>query len=286
MHRTPQILCIAALFAATGLFSTAAIAQPKESVVLSMPGTDRAFVLRDQKFASAGGTDLFFDAYYPGPDRPRDTLPAIVFVSGGENVRGWPWYESYGRLAAAQAYVGIVPDKRYARGFGGTKQGYEDTVAFLEYLKAHAGDLGVDPDRVCVWVFSAGGRMASIPLAGAGMSVRAMVAYYAVLDASGQVPDDAPDRADLLARYSPLHTIRSLEGPTPAMLNVRAGQDSPGINESIAAFTAAALEQNLDVRLVNYPAGVHGFDGFDPSDASKAVLGDTFRWIAESLGSR
>jgi acetyl esterase/lipase len=275
----PLLLGALLAWPATGL------AQPAESVVYRMPGMDRAFVLANQRFGRGGDVDLHFDAYYSGPERPREPLPAIVFVSGGADVRAWPWYESYGRLAAATGYVGIVPAKRYPRGWEGTQAGHDDTVAFLEYLKAHAEELGVDPDRVCVWVFSAGGRMAAIPLAGAGMHVRALVAYYPVLDASEQVPADAPDRDALLARYSPVHAVANA-GPTPRVLLVRAGQDGPVIQQSIARFSAAAIERNLDFRLINFPGGVHGFDGFDSSDASKAVIEGTFRWIAESIGRR
>lgn len=254
--------------------------------MLTMPGMASAFVLSDQRFGVGGGTELFFDAYYPGPERPTEALPAIVFVSGGANVRDWPWYESYGRLAASMGWVGIVPDKRYARGLGGTQEGHEDTVRFLEHLKANARRLGVDPDHVCVWVFSAGGRMASIPLHGAGMPVKALVAYYAVLDASNQVPEETPERDAALRRFSPLHAVRAGAGAGLDVLIVRAGKDSAPINDGIDAFTQAALARNLDIQIVNFPNGVHGFDGYDPGTESKAVISDTFRWIAERITPR
>ena len=255
-------------------------------VVYTAPAMDRAFVLKGERFAAAGDTALSFDAYYPGPERPREALPAVVFVSGGENVRDWAWYESYGRLAAAHGWVGIVPDKRYFRGWEGTRAGRDDTVAFLEYLKANAPELGVDPGRVCVWVFSAGGRLASVPLSGEGMPVAGLVAYYAVLDASAQVPEDAAGRDALLERYSPVHAAAAADSTAPRALIVRAGLDSPGLNAGIDRFVAAALESNLDVEVINFPAGVHGFDGYDGSDASRGVLMRTFRWIAEALAPR
>lgn len=283
--RPPQA-CAALGLLLAALPAASAFAQPQESVVLTMPGMASAFVLSDQRFGVGGGTELFFDAYYPGPKRPTEARPAIVFVSGGENVRDWPWYESYGRLAAAMGWVGIVPDKRYPRGLDGTKAGYDDTVRFLEYLKANAGRLGVDPDHVCVWVFSAGGRMASIPLSGAGMQVKALVAYYAVLDAANQVPEETPDRDAVLRRYSPLHAVRAGAGAGLEILVVRAGRDGAAINDGLDAFAAAALGRNLDVQIVNFPDGIHGFDGHDPGTESKAVISDTFRWIAERITPR
>jgi dienelactone hydrolase len=112
------------------------------------------------------------------------------------------------------------------------------------------------------------------------------VAYYAVLDAGPQVAEDAAGRDTLLARLSPLHAIESGRHAVPRMLVVRAGQDGPGINEGIERFATAALRANLDLELINFPAGVHGFDGYDDSDASRAVIMRTFRWIAEALAPR
>ena len=73
--------------------------------------------------------------------------------------------------------------------------------------------------------------------------------------------------------YSPVEAIAANAGPaSPPMLLVRAGKDMPALNETIALFTAAALERNLRLTLVNLPDAVHAFDLFDDTAWSRAAI--------------
>ncbi|MCB0009168.1 MAG: hypothetical protein KDE04_22035, partial [Anaerolineales bacterium] len=59
----------------------------------------------------------------------------------------------------------------------------------------------------------------------------------------------------------------------PPLLLVRCGADElPGVNDSIDAFTAAALARNIPLELINYPAGVHGFDISNDTDAARQII--------------
>lgn len=254
---------------------------PAESpVVLRVPGMEQVVVEKDLVYATPAGTPLRFDLYRP-PVKKQGGLPAIVFVSGGEDVRGWKWYQSYGRLAASKSIIGIVPAKRYARGFDGLRTGYADTDSILTYIRANAAQLGVDPDRICVWAFSAGGRLMSVALSGRNSALRCVVGYYPLADATQEfaVVADTIRRKELLGLYSPSHVLLARGDGAPPVFIVRAGKDSPVINSAIDRLVAAATAANADLTFINYPEGLHGFDAYNDTDESRRIIEATFAFI-------
>ncbi len=257
-------------------------------LVYQLEGTNEVRVEAGQIFSEVEGRTLRFDAYYPKADasgEPQDRRPAIVFVSGAEDVRAWEWFKGYGRLAAAQGFVGLVPDKRYSpKAKDPLITGHEDTERFLRYVAEHGEELGVDPDRLCLWTFSAGGRMAAVVLKRNAPPVRCLVAYYSILNASGLIDPKLPDGARLVAQYSPIHALLDSQGTKLPTLVVRAGKDNEAINRSIDTFVQVGKEKKLPVRLFDYPEGAHGFDGVNNTDKSRAIIAATFRFVAEQLG--
>jgi hypothetical protein len=56
------------------------------------------------------------------------------------------------------------------------------------------------------------------------------------------------------------------------LLIVRAGQDRPGLNETIDRFVSGALASNLPVTVVNLPIASHAFDIMDDSEVSREAI--------------
>lgn len=115
---------------------------------------------------------------------PRDgkaSRPAIVFIHGGgwtegSRVRGLPsliHFVKRGYVAASIEYrlsgEAIFPAQ------------IEDVRAAIEYVRAQATDLGIDPHRVAVWGQSAGGHLAAL----AGTSFEGAARPDAVIDWNG-----------------------------------------------------------------------------------------------------
>jgi acetyl esterase/lipase len=278
------------------LLHTAAAAQnrvnPAEvSIVSRAPGMERAVVRRDVVFDNSTSPPLAFDAYLPRGMRAGERRPAIVFVSGAERVRQWRWFVTWGQLAAARGVVAVVPDKRYPRGLDGLRSGSVDTEKLLAHLRSDGGRLGIDPERICLWTFSAGGRLTAVGLKGGAPSVRCIVVFYGVLDLAQEfsaVTDEAR-RAELLRQYSPLHALETAAGAgakLPPILVARAGKDSPSLNSGIDSFAAAALRLNAPLTLVNYPEGDHGFDGLNDTPQSRAIIEAALRFVLDSTGGR
>lgn len=287
LHR----LCAASVIAL--LLHVAAPAQnrvhPSEvSIVSRVPGMERAIVRRDVVFDNSITPPLAFDAYLPRAARAGERLrPAIVFVSGAERVRQWRWFITWAQLAAAHGIVGIVPDKRYQRGFDGLRSGFADTEKLLTYLRTNGERLGVDPERICLWTFSAGGRLTAVGLKAGAPSVKCVVVFYGVVDLAQEFSAvaDEKERAALLRQYSPLHALEAAADSgmrLPPIMIARAGKDSPSINSGLDAFAAAALRLNAPLTVVNYPEGDHGFDGLNDTPQSRAIINAALQFVLDN----
>jgi acetyl esterase/lipase len=264
----------------------------KIPVVYRVPGMERAVVRRGVVFDNSPAGPLAFDAYIPRGLRRGERRPDIVFISGAERVREWQWFVTWGQLAAAHGLIGIVPDKRYPRSFEGIRSGFEDTEKLLAFLRSNGGQLGVDPQGICLWTFSAGGRMTSAGLQPTTRGVKCLVSFYGVLDVSGEVPaaTSGAERESLVKRYSPLHAMEALVasgGKSPPIFIARAGRDNiPVINVGIDRFAAAALRLNVPLTVANYPEGAHGFDGVNDTPESRAVIKAAIAFAREHTAAR
>ena len=197
-----------------------------------MPDQDPSFVLpdtvevvRDVVYGTGGGRDLTSDLFLP--ETPASSRPAIVFIHGG----GWCGGNKgqFCRQAAhlaTQGYVGLCIEYRLS-GEARFPAAVEDCKCAVRFLKAKAGEYGIDAGRVATAGGSAGGHLASllgvsqdVPAlegtggwAGESSNVHAVVSFNGVGNMRFQVayrgaqsaaseflggtPDEVPDRYDL-----------------------------------------------------------------------------------------
>jgi acetyl esterase/lipase len=258
--------------------------------VLTLPGMEAVTVQRDvvYKTVTAGAPlELKADVYIPAGATAANRYPAVILVSGGgvEAGPGADWrdagvYVSYGRLLAASGFVGIPFSKRYQRGQEGITNGQSDLLDLIRYVREHAAELRVDPERLAVWSFSAGGMLLGVPLRDTPPYVRAIVSYYAVMDAPQSVPDDY--RA-FLNENTPLAMLRRNGARVAPVLVARAGLDNPGLNAGIDAFVREALAQGAEIQLLNHAQGRHGFDILDDNDRSREIIRATLEFLKARL---
>jgi len=112
--------------------------------------------------------------------------PAVLWLHGGGMIMGSPQFESpaTGRLARELGAVVVSPDYRLApeRPFPAA---LDDCMATLRWMRAHAHELGIDPDRIAVGGASAGGSLAAAVAQRSqdeGIPLRAQVLVYPMLD--------------------------------------------------------------------------------------------------------
>ena len=255
-------------------------------VVYKVPGSERAILREAVVYAPADGRQLRVDVYQP-PDLKNDEhRAAIVFVSGGEDVRNWPSYRDWGRLAAAHGFVGLVPEKRYPRGADGIEKGTEDTEALLQFLQRSGAGLGVDANRLAFWHYSGGGQLIAVGLLPSRIEglprPKCILSFYAVSDLSREMVGGD----EKLLERSPARALESLGAKAPPIFVARAGQDNPRLNQSIDAFIGAGLKTNAPLTVINYPDGQHGFDTLNETDEARAIIKAAFEFVQRHTETR
>jgi alpha-L-fucosidase 2 len=142
-----------------------------------------ARTLDDIVYARPGGTDLLMDAALPESSLPT---PAVIIVHGGGWVRGdkrtdvrplfkplsdagFAWFSISYRLATDVTQFGVAID---------------DVESAVRFVKAHAAEYNVDPNRIALVGESAGGQLAAMAAlrGGEAASVKAVVAFYTPTD--------------------------------------------------------------------------------------------------------
>ncbi|GAA2144931.1 hypothetical protein GCM10009825_36960 [Arthrobacter humicola] len=184
-------------------------------------------VLKGIEFACPeASAPLLLDVYLPSAEHTGKGFPAIVHFHGG----GWragersslgPVLDGFGfspfRRLTDAGFVVVSADYRLSTTAQFPAQ-LEDAKAAVHWLRDHAQDYSVDPDRIYAWGDSAGGHLASLV---------------------GLAPGDAPAGADgdtpgevaaVAAWYAPADLPRMGEQCLP---NAVARADDPGSREEL-----------------------------------------------------
>jgi acetyl esterase/lipase len=262
----------------------------KMPVVYSVPGMDQVEVRRNIIYKSVDAVptklDLKLDVYIPAGAKSDQRFPAVVLISGGgadtPDWRDAGVYVGYGRILAGSGFVGIPFSKRYARGAEGSLQGLGDFNDMVRYVRAHAAELHVDPDRMAFWAFSGGGTLLSPVLSQMRPFARAAVCFYCI--AGLDFPSlSADDRAKMTAKLSPFAQIEHADHPIPPIFVGRAGWDSSDLNRNLDRFIAEALAKNLSIEVMNHPHGRHSFDIIDPGPRSREIIQQALEFLKMRL---
>ena len=93
-----------------------------------------------------------------------------------------------------------------------------DVADAIAYVRANAGSLGIDKDRLCIAAYSAGGPMLSPFLARAPEYVRCVVGFYVFMDIRQSEPHRTSETEETLRRFSPIVQIAEGTGRLHARL--------------------------------------------------------------------
>ena len=265
--------------------------------------------------ALPGARPLELDLYLPAGGGP---VPAVVFLHGG----GWrlgsrhtagPAYRDAATSPfeqLAQAGIAVASVDYRLTGEAVWPAQLHDAKAAVRWLRARAGDLGVDPGRIAAWGESAGGHLAellgltaadaalegTVGITGPSSRVAAVAAWYAPSDVAAVATDTGADPADATTREA------QLLGAAPASVPDAAAQASPLTHVSPGAppflllhgtgdrFVPAVQSERLRDALTAAGADVelHLLEGADhmwlgAPDAADLALDLTTGWLAEHL---
>ena len=249
--------------------------------------------LIDLEYARVGERSLRLDLYLPeGTDGP---LPLLVWIHGGAWWAGTKDHPRALRLLS-RGYAVASVEYRLSQESVFPAQ-IHDCKAAIRWLRAHAGEYGLDPARFGAWGGSAGGHLVALLGTSAGVAdlegslgceehagcaehasaVQAVCDWYGpsdllrMDDVPGSMEHNAPDspesqlvgapiqsRPDLVARVNPITYITA---DAPPFLLMHGTDDNVVIPNQSEFLHAALVEAGVPSSLIMLGGLGHGFPG-------------------------
>lgn len=247
--------------------------------------------LRDLAYAESLAGSLRFDASLPAGD---GLAPAVIIVHGGGWVRGdrrtnveplfqplsdagFAWFSISYSLAANPLEVGTA---------------VTDVEAAIRFIRAHAAEYRIDPDRIALIGESAGGQLASMAALGRDSGIKAVVAFYTPTDmvalarTSPLIPDGIRKQMTgtvwaslILARLGQMSPVQAIHKNMPPFLLIHGDQD-PMV--PLSQSTAMCEQMNtvgVACRLITVPGAGHGLRRWEPAAYQREMV----NWLRERL---
>lgn len=254
-----------------------------------------------QTYKTVGDVSLKLYVFQPEGHQRGDRRAAIVFFFGGGWQNGSPaQFHQQCRYLAARGMVAITADYRVgSRHQAKVVDCVRDAKSAVRWIRAHAEELGIDPERIVAGGGSAGGHLAACTATlkefdEAGEDPRVSSRPNALVlfnPAVGLTPEDitaerqslANSRDRLGAEPQRLSPADHVDAETPPTLILIGTNDFllPGNRRFAAAMQAAG--RRCDLML--YPGASHGFFNYgrDGNEAFRQTLMAVDRFLV-SLG--
>jgi len=257
--------------------------------------------LRDVEYSRPDGKSLRLDASLPASAGPTATA---IIVHGGGWTRGdrrldvqplfkplsdagFAWFSISYRLATDITQFGVAVD---------------DVEQAVRFVKKHAGEYNIDPNRIALIGESAGGQLAAMAALRAGRqaSVRAVVALYAPTDLvslyqhSTFIPAQirngvhgTPWESFIVAGLSQLSPVENVRRDMPPFLLIHGTSDSLVPFSQSTRMCARMRQVGASCEIYPVEGAGHGVRWWESS--SRLANGYKYKivnWLEEELGSQ
>lgn len=237
---------------------------------------------------------LHMEILFPDGFNEAHDLPAIVFFHGGSWKHGSPrQFENHAIYFARRGMVCFLPEYRVLETHGTTPmEALMDAKSAIRYIRSHADEFHINPERIVGSGGSAGGHLAAasaltekIVEASDDLLVSckpsALVLFNPVIDTSKEAAgiEDPADSQKLL-EFSPLHNI--LPGAPPTILFFGTKDKFIPV-ETARKFQAEMEKAGSRCDLLFYEGQPHGFFNFKNPEYYKKTVLETDRFLV-SIG--
>ena len=226
-------------------------------------------------YKTIDGVELNLHIFNPPGHTPADSSPAIVFFFGGGWNGGTPsQFYAHCKHLADRGVVAMAAEYRVNKRNGTSPvECVKDGKSALRWIRAHAAELGIDPDRIAAGGGSAGGHVAAAIAAlegfneeGEDLSVscmpNALVLFNPVFDNG---PDGyGYDRVEAYWKeFSPLHNLHKGMPPTVVFFGTH--------DKHVPVETAVEYQKRMDELGIRcdlhlYGGQPHGFFNYSHRD--------------------
>jgi len=224
---------------------------------------------RSVTYKTVNGIELKLDVFEPAAFKAADHRPAIVFFFGGGWVGGSPkqMYQQ-AKVLAEQGMVAFSADYRVASRNKTTPfECVKDGKSAIRWVREHAAELGIDPDRIVAAGGSAGGHVAvcagvieGFEEAGQKTSVssipNAMILFNPVLDTTDKGYGEKKFKPEQQTDLSPCHHVR--KGIVPTIV-FHGTADKTVPFENAERFTKLMKDAGNECVLIPFEGKDHGF---------------------------
>ena len=227
-------------------------------------------------YKKVGDRELKLYVYQPDGKKPETPLPAIVFFHGGGWVSGAPTqFLHHCEYLAKRGLVAIEADYRHLDKT--TKEPplicVQDAKSAMRWVRSHAAELGIDPDRIASGGGSAGGHLAAFvgmveglddPQDDTKVSAKsnAMVLFNPVFD-NGPGGWGTERVGNRYTEFSPAHNISKDDPPAIVFLG---SKDNLIPVKTLEAFKANMEKVGVRCETRIYEGQGHGFFNYGKSE--------------------
>ena len=243
-------------------------------------------------YKEVGNRKLHLYVVKPAHWKPTDHRPAMVFIHGGGWVAGTVrQFNFQSRYLASRGMVCVQVEYRLLKRSTSTPPTIccEDAKSAMRYVRSHARELGIDPNRIGAAGGSAGGQLAAFTALVPGqndprdnLSVSpkpdALVLFFPVLDNGPHGGWGNWRVGDRVKEFSPAANVTSNAPPTIIFLGTK---DKLIPVSTIKRFQKHMQDCGVRCEVHLYAGQGHGFANYEPYRTDTLIVADKF---LESLG--
>lgn len=237
-------------------------------------------------YKTVDGRELRLWVVRPVDWNAADRRPAVVFFHGGGWVGGKPnQFEPQARYLASRGMVCALVEYRLLdkANSGPPEVCCRDAKSAMRWFRSHAGDLGIDPERIAAGGGSAGGHLAAFtamvegqdePADDTSVSARpdALILFNPVLD-NGPGGWGAGRVGDRYEEFSPAHNVSEHAPPAIVFLGTK---DRLVPVETIEDFQARMRKEGVRCEARYFDGQPHGFFNKEPFVTKTLIEADRF----------